>query len=303
MPPKNKQHALATKVRSAAELRRFAESVVQDSATSLLDAGLSEQAAVAHLRESIPTVLRWMARFVAPLRAPRRVLSAGYDHALRRDVRRGVEVQGVLDVEEAVWAPRFGLKGMVDATVALELCDEDIGSSVGGGDHPQKPSGPHPPPPIVAPLEIKTGKPHGSHRAQVLLYLLLLEERYRGRAVDWGVLWLTGETDPTLVRRSHGELAALLAARNRLAAHLSDTQTLAPMLEDRRACGWCFAQESCAISHKARVWGRWERGGSDNWIALEEYPKQVLLIRTFPSPKHRRRWKAVMRCPLPLTRS
>jgi CRISPR/Cas system-associated exonuclease Cas4 (RecB family) len=44
----------------------------------------------------------------------------------------------------------------------------------------------------VAPVEIKTGRAHDSHRAQVLLYLLLMEERY-GTALDWGMLWYTGQ--------------------------------------------------------------------------------------------------------------
>ena len=45
----------------------------------------------------------------------------------------------------------------------------------------------------VAPVEIKTGKMHDSHRAQVLLYLLLMEERY-GKPLDWGMLWYTTQT-------------------------------------------------------------------------------------------------------------
>jgi CRISPR/Cas system-associated exonuclease Cas4 (RecB family) len=45
----------------------------------------------------------------------------------------------------------------------------------------------------VGPVEIKTGKMHDSHKAQVLLYLLLMEERY-GKPLDWGMLWYTTQT-------------------------------------------------------------------------------------------------------------
>lgn len=62
---------------------------------------------------------------------------------------------------------------------------------------------------LPTPSPFLTTLPH-----QVLLYLLLLEERY-GQRMDWGVLWLTGQADPTLIRRQHAELAALLAVRNR----------------------------------------------------------------------------------------
>lgn len=189
------------------ELRRWAEQLVQQNATSLLDAGLTEEDALLHLRRSIPTVLRWMSRFLAPVRGPRHVLSAGYDQKTRQEMRRGLTVEDVVDVEEAIWAPKYGLKGMIDATVMLSLEESDGQAKT----EQQLPSEPF----LVAPLEIKTGRPHGSHRAQVLLYLLLLEERFNDQSIDWGVLWLTGETDPTLVRRTHGELAALLATRNK----------------------------------------------------------------------------------------
>ena len=50
------------------------------------------------------------------------------------------------DIEESVWAPKYGIKGNVDAslTVAFEAA----------------------PAAVLAPFEFKTGKPHHSHRAQ-----------------------------------------------------------------------------------------------------------------------------------------
>lgn len=128
--------------------------------------------------------------------------------------------QSVMDIEEAIWAPKFGLKGMLDATVELVL--RDVAHASAGGAPPEL---------AIAPLEIKTGRPHDSHRAQVLLYLLLLEARYGG-VKDWGLLWNTQHREPTLVPRRRPELAALLAVRNRLAAHLGAPGggALAPMV-------------------------------------------------------------------------
>lgn len=73
-------------------------------------------------------------------------------------------ITGLHDVEEDIWSPKWGLKGKVDASVQASIlapgakqADEDI-----------------------APLEIKTGRSVGvmAHRAQTMLYTLLMEDRY-----------------------------------------------------------------------------------------------------------------------------
>ncbi len=55
---------------------------------------------------------------------------------------------------------------------------------------------------------------------KVLLYLLLMEDRYR-TAVRTGLLWNINSPTLTAVRYTHGELASLLMHRNRLAASLA----------------------------------------------------------------------------------
>lgn len=67
----------------------------------------------------------------------------------------------LLDVEEKVWSPVYGLKGMVDATVQVVMQD-------GVGERT-----------LTVPLELKTGRfPSAAHRAQTALYTLLLSDRY-----------------------------------------------------------------------------------------------------------------------------
>jgi len=75
-------------------------------------------------------------------------------------------ISKVMAVEETVWSPIWGIKGMIDATVVTEFSPTLT---------QQKRS-------WVLPLELKTGQ-HGdvaavSHRAQVQLYSLLLFDRY-----------------------------------------------------------------------------------------------------------------------------
>lgn len=73
-----------------------------------------------------------------------------------------VAINGLHDVEEDIWSPKWGLKGKVDASVQAVL--ERDGQRLE----------------VVAPMEIKTGRAIGGvqHRAQTLLYTLLMEDRY-----------------------------------------------------------------------------------------------------------------------------
>jgi hypothetical protein len=68
---------------------------------------------------------------------------------------------------------------------------------------------------------------HPARRAQVSLYLLLMEERYRS-PVTAGLLWNVNQPSMQLVPRKQQELAPLLARRNALAAHLWQERPAAP---------------------------------------------------------------------------
>jgi DNA replication ATP-dependent helicase Dna2 len=71
---------------------------------------------------------------------------------------------GLHDTEEDIWSPRFGLKGKLDASVQVVL-DEQNKSGDGSK--------------LSMPLEIKTGwMASMEHRAQTMLYTVLMEERY-----------------------------------------------------------------------------------------------------------------------------
>lgn len=73
-----------------------------------------------------------------------------------------MSINKLLDVEEHVWSPMFGLKGNIDATVQVGMND--------GGEVRT----------LTVPLEVKTGRnnSNASHNAQTALYTLLLSDRY-----------------------------------------------------------------------------------------------------------------------------
>ena len=72
-----------------------------------------------------------------------------------------MSVNKLLEVEEKIWSPKYGLKGMIDATVQIAL--QDI-----NGERT-----------LTVPLEVKTGKnSSAAHKAQTALYTLLCSDRY-----------------------------------------------------------------------------------------------------------------------------
>lgn len=73
-----------------------------------------------------------------------------------------MSVNKLLDVEQHVWSPMYGLKGNIDATVQVTMQD-DLGKRT-----------------LTVPLEVKTGKTSANfaHIAQTALYNLLLSNRY-----------------------------------------------------------------------------------------------------------------------------
>lgn len=82
----------------------------------------------------------------------------------RHGSKANLSINKLLEVEEHVWSPMYGLKGNVDATVQVVYNDDT--------DNSQKT--------LTIPLEVKTGKKDTSHshRAQTALYTLLLSDRY-----------------------------------------------------------------------------------------------------------------------------
>lgn len=78
-----------------------------------------------------------------------------------------MSVNKLLEVEEKVWSPMYGLKGNVDATVQVCLKDGIEEKT------------------LTVPFELKTGKhANPSHKAQTALYTLLLSDRY-GSCLVW----------------------------------------------------------------------------------------------------------------------
>jgi DNA replication ATP-dependent helicase Dna2 len=263
-------------------LQHEAKAIVQRNIDGLYSIGGNEREALEKLIDSIPTILGWLHQFCCPLPL---LGSSGVEFS-RTEGNQPLSIPEVVDIEEMVWSPKYGLKGMIDASVQVRLGHSNT----------------------IMPLELKTGKGTTGqveqrillflahfllrfcrvvvcrlfvsiskliremgivmglwksrgcmqaaleHRAQVILYTLLMSDRYM-QDVGAGLLFYlhTNQTQGVGVR--HADLAGIMIRRNDLATNLlsaSSTQLLPPMLKNEHICRSCRHLDVCTVYHKVQ---------------------------------------------------
>ncbi|GIL70908.1 hypothetical protein Vretifemale_1573, partial [Volvox reticuliferus] len=296
-------------------------SILASNTDKILESNQDEASVLAYIMQQLDAIISWCTSYVTPNPA---APLGGRIEGGSGDASTFCRVLEVLDIEESIWAPKYGLKGQLDASLRVKLSiGEPLRASVvqnclqrepghfhglrgrrasegpqtgamqaGDGvagvicvDHrqpdarcstgkPQYPwaaskaalgavpsAGPHTlhrpmealldaAGGLIAPFEFKTGKNRHEHRAQVLLYLLLMEDRYQ-TAVQTGLLWNSQKPTMQVVRYAHHELASLIMHRNRLAAYLVGPATEPPPplqgSEADRKCEYCGVRSTCAL--------------------------------------------------------
>lgn len=150
----------------------------------------------------------------------------------------------LLDVEEHVWSPMYGLKGNIDATVQITMKDGTQRRT------------------LTVPFEVKTGKiATPSHMAQTALYNLLLSDRYDIKIV-YGVLYYMETSQTYRIPTIRNELRHMIMQRNQLACYVRERSVqLPPMKKSANSCGKCYAKVPCFIYHKLADGGDAETSG------------------------------------------
>ncbi|KAF9876044.1 hypothetical protein CkaCkLH20_06490 [Colletotrichum karsti] len=169
-------------------------------------------------------------------------------------------VSKLLDVEEHVWSPMYGLKGNIDATVQVTMKDgKDLKT-------------------LTVPFEVKTGKhANANHMAQTALYNLLLSDRYDLEIV-YGILYYMETSQTMRIPTIRHELRHMIMQRNQLACYIRERSVqLPPMKRSKNLCGRCYAKVPCFIYHKLADDGDGETSGMD--AQFDEVVKHL-------SPKH-----------------
>ena len=220
--------------------RKIIDQILPTYLESLYEVGVSLSEATDHLMSKTSSMRAWAELFVSATFQP---------DAVVRD-RQGsfvpVAINKLLEVEEHVWSPMYGLKGNIDATVQAVI---------------HLPSDPLPKS-IVAPLELKTGMKDNNeaHRAQTALYTLLLSDRYDVNVTS-GILYYM-ETHKTFrIEGIRNEIRQMIIWRNMLASYVHDKLELPPMIKREHLCKRCYAQTSCFSYHKLVEEGDGETSG------------------------------------------
>ena len=231
---------------------RFLEALtagVLDNMMALALAGENKEGALKTLSPLVEPVCRWFEQHASCLESTSRAETTRKEHHLVSMENGGapvaVDIEDILGTEESIWSPLYGLKGKLDVVTRTRF----------GTDGPG----------IVSTLEIKTGREHSSHRAQVALYLLLLHDRYGVpyRNINGLVLYVPFNRSPTACAKSVGvpllfhELREMIKQRNRLAFYL-DNQNPDAVLRlpsfafDKSSCHFCGLKRLCSSTSK--IW-------------------------------------------------
>lgn len=180
----------------------------------------AEQARI-DLDEKIPSILQWAQNYVRAQGAPSKAMSV-----YRSSKHWEVAIRRAAFTEYDVWSPVYGIKGKLDAVVEVSTTKETL----------------------LAALEVKTGR-HASngHRAQSLLYTILLQERFGSKAFPWSILYYSQHGNCTIIPFLMDECRALLQKRNELACYLKDLFQLPPLISDSHTCSHCNVKAHCAV--------------------------------------------------------
>ncbi|PKA53054.1 DNA replication ATP-dependent helicase Dna2 [Apostasia shenzhenica] len=217
-------------------LEECATTILQRNTENLYACSANESDTFAQLLEAIPRILNWIKCFRNIEDGRTCVVDFGHN------VQKEVSVTEVMDIEEMAWAPKYGLKGIIDASLRIKSVS-DSGNSLD----------------TIVPLEIKTGKGTGGqtameHCAQVILYTILLSERYLNNGVNSGLLYYLHADETKGIKVQRSDLVGLIMRRNELASDVvraTTTQLLPPMLQNLSVCKGCRHLNACTIYHKA----------------------------------------------------
>ncbi|KFQ76937.1 DNA replication ATP-dependent helicase/nuclease DNA2, partial [Phaethon lepturus] len=197
------------------------------------------------VEEYLPSFFKWAEDFMHNPMSQNQMelkLSSGE----KTDLSSKIEIVDILDIEENIWSPRFGLKGKIDVTARVKIHRQSGVQS------------------RIMPLELKSGKESNSieHRSQVILYTLLNLERRVDPEAGFLLYLKTGTMYP--VSGARMDRRELLKLRNHVAFYLihstyksavarqqSQLSALPPVIDDSQACKYCSQIHNCFLYSRA----------------------------------------------------
>lgn len=207
---------------------------------ALYEIGVSVNDATEYLLGKTPDLIGWASVFVSNHIVPDAVIRDRNGSLVPTSINK------LLELEEHVWSPMYGLKGNIDATVQvqMQLPEERLSKT------------------LVVPLELKTGKRDNveTHRAQTALYTLLLSDRYDVN-VTCGVLYYLETSKTFRIESIRNEIRHMIIERNELACYVHEKLALPPMLKKQHLCKACYSKVECFTYHRLVEGGDAETSG------------------------------------------
>ncbi|KAL5113950.1 DNA replication endonuclease-helicase Dna2 [Pleosporales sp. CAS-2024a] len=234
---------------------------------TILEINSTSEAVKEHLSSKLPELQAWAELFVRAEPRPDAIVRE------RNGKQCTMSINKLLDVEEHVWSPMYGLKGNIDATVQVTMLDDQ-------GERT-----------LTVPFEVKTGKnsSNAAHIAQTALYNLLLSNRYDVN-IAYGVLYYLETSDTSRIPAIRNDIIHMIIKRNELACYVRDRIELPPILKEDFKCQKCYAQESCFLYDNLVEDGK---GEQLNNKAKERYDELVKSLK----PSHRefmKKWDTLL---------
>ncbi|KAJ2051154.1 DNA replication endonuclease-helicase Dna2 [Coemansia sp. S16] len=214
-------------------------SLIKDNIASLWECQIDETTMHQQISECVPIYQEWARTYMHHSASLGSTYTTHRSSPSANDSESLVAVSKIFDMEENIWSPKYGLKGKVDLTILAQFSKQGA---------------------LVQPFELKTGRvtQNTAHRAQLVLYTLLLSDKY-DVDVNSGLLYYPRTGEVVRVPRIDDELRALVAMRNEMVPYL--TQSITPscqppaMLGQEFMCSRCQIQPSCFIKHRATEGG------------------------------------------------
>ncbi|EAW24917.1 bifunctional ATP-dependent DNA helicase/ssDNA endodeoxyribonuclease DNA2 [Aspergillus fischeri NRRL 181] len=263
------QEAMKINKWDLSSLRALVEAILVRHVEDLYLIQMSIPEAVEYMMSRVPALKAWAEVFLRPTPSAESVVED------RHSSKINLSINKLLEVEEHIWSPMYGLKGNIDATVQV-ACNDGEGNRN-----------------LVVPLELKTGNrdTNQAHRAQTALYTLLLSDRYgklssRNYAPDFvslivrfqdvdvtfGLLYYLEISKIFRIRGVRHELLQMIQERNRLAGFVRERHRLPPMVKKPGMCNRCYSKTPCLIYHKLADDGDGETSGlGDEFVKAMDY--------------------------------
>uniref|UniRef100_A0A8C8AGL0 DNA replication ATP-dependent helicase/nuclease n=1 Tax=Otus sunia TaxID=257818 RepID=A0A8C8AGL0_9STRI len=198
------------------------------------------------VEEYLPSFFKWAEDFLHNPANQNKMQLKLSSHEKPEDLYSKIEIVDILDIEENIWSPRFGLKGKIDVTARVKIHRQSGVQS------------------RIMPLELKSGKESNSieHRSQVILYTLLNLERRVDPEAGFLLYLKTGTMYP--VSGTRMDRRELMKLRNHVAFYLthstyksavgkehSQLAALPPVIDDSQACKYCSQIHNCFLYSRA----------------------------------------------------